>query len=107
MVLPMSIPLTTPDQDLYYQYSDGRDLLAVTLVEREHLLRELVDLAIAARGISSARTIPRFDVARAQILLYRLSVADETIDSLVEIVNDYAERGGFMPVEGIPKRSEK
>ncbi len=91
--------MTTPDQDLYYQYSDGWDLLAVTLVERENLLRELADLATAARGLGSARLIPRFDVAQAQSLLYRLSVVNETVDSLIEIINEYAERGGFTPLE--------
>jgi hypothetical protein len=90
--------MTTPDQDLYFQYSDGRDLLAVTLVEREHLLQELGALTAAAQGIGVWR-ITRFDVTHAQSLLYRLSVVTEAIDSLIESINDYAERGGFTPVE--------
>ncbi len=85
------LPMTTPDQDLYFQYSDGQDLLAVTLVEREHLLRELGALTTAAQGISSGWwRITRFDVAHAQSLLYRLSAVTDAIDSLIEIINDYA-----------------
>jgi|SRR6266508_10261 len=94
--------MTTPAQDAYYQYSDGMKLLSETLVEREQLLRELEHLAKAPQGKSSAEIIPRFNVVRAQLLLFDLSVIAEKIDMLVIQINTYADQCGQPRVEITP-----
>jgi hypothetical protein len=91
--------MITTNQDLYYQYSDGKDLLSASIMEREQLLRELENLAKAPQGQGSSEIIVRFDVARAQTLLFELSVLTEKIDSLVVLINNYAEKGGLPRVE--------
>jgi hypothetical protein len=91
--------MTTPAQDAYYQYSDGMRLLSETLTEREQLLRELEEVAKAPQGQDSSQIIIRFDVARAQTLLFELSIITEKIDSLVVLVNSYAEKCGKPQVE--------
>src|SRR5689334_8570761 len=94
--------MTTPAQDANYQYSDGMKLLSETLVEREQLLRELEGLAKAPQGKSSTEIIARFNVVRAQTLLFDLSVIDEKIDMLVVQINTYAEQCGQPRVEITP-----
>jgi hypothetical protein len=37
-------------------------------------------------------TIPRFDITRGQTLLYELSFGTERIDSLIVLINGYAEK---------------
>ena len=91
--------MTTPAQDAYYQYSDGMRLLSETLTEREQLLRELEEVAKAPQGQDSSQIIIRFDVARAQTLLFELSIITEKIDSLVVLINSYAEKCGKPQVE--------
>ena len=91
--------MTTPAQDAYYQYSDGMRLLSETLTEREQLLRELEEVAKAPQGQDSSQIIIRFEVARAQTLLFELSIITEKIDSLVVLINSYAEKCGKPPVE--------
>ena len=91
--------MTTPAQDAYYQYSDGMKLLSETLVVREQMLRELEGLAKAPQGRSSTEAIARFNVVRAQMLLFDLSVMDEKIDLLVIQINTYAEQCGQPRVE--------
>ena len=91
--------MTTPAQDAYYQYSDGMRLLSETLTEREQLLRELEEVAKASQGQGSAEIITRFDVARAQTLLFELSIITEKIDSLVVLINIYAEKCGKPRLE--------
>jgi hypothetical protein len=91
--------MTTPAQDAYYQYSDGMRLLSETLTEREQLLRELEEVAKAPQGQDSSQIIIRFDVARAQTLLFELSIITEKIDSLVVLINTYAEKCGKPRVQ--------
>ena len=91
--------MTKPAQDAYYQYSDGMKLLSETLTEREQLLRELEEIAKAPQGQGRAEIITRFDVARAQTLLFELSITTEKIDSLVVLINTYAEKCGKPRVE--------
>ena len=91
--------MTILDQDVHYQYSDGRDLLSATLMERELLLRELEELAKAPQGTGSTESIARFDVVRAQALLFELSIIADKIDSLIIQINKYAKKCGKPRVE--------
>ncbi len=86
--------MTILDQDVHYQYSDGRDLLSATLMERELLLRELEELAKAPQGSGNTESIARFDLFRGQALLFELSVIADNIDSLIIQINGYAEKCG-------------
>lgn len=91
--------ITTPDQDIYYQYSDGKDLLSASLIERRQLLEELENLANAPQELRTDGSIARFDVTRGQTLLYELSFISERIDSLIVLINNYAEKCGEPRVE--------
>ena len=84
----------TMNYDAYYQYSDGRDILSMTLIQRENLLRELKALADAPQGNGGSETITEFDLLRAQELLYELSLLAEKIISLAVQINCYAETIG-------------
>jgi hypothetical protein len=88
-------------QDTIYQYLDGKDLLHVTLTERQRLLQELGQLAIAHLEASRPETVMAFPLVRAQTLLFELSVISEYIDALIVEVNSYAERCGKPRVERI------
>jgi hypothetical protein len=91
--------ITTPGQDIYYQYSDGRDLLSAALIERRQLLQELENLVSIPQEARTDGTIPRFDITRGQTLLYELSFVTERIDTLIVLINGYAERCGKPRVE--------
>ena len=95
----MAQMITTPDQDIYYQYSDGRDLLSATLLEHRQLLQELETLAKASQETQTDGAITRFDISRGQTLLYELSFVTERIDSLIVLINGYAEKCGKARVE--------
>jgi len=86
--------ITTPDQDCYDQYSDGRDLLSAALIERRQLLTELKNLAKAPDVTRTDGIITRFDITSGQTLLYELSFVTERIDSLIVLINGYAEKCG-------------
>ena len=88
----MANVITTPDQDIYYQYSDGRDLLSATLIERRQLLQELETLASVPQETRTDGAITRFDMTRGQTLLYELSFVTDRIDSLIVLINGYAEK---------------
>jgi len=90
---------TPPDQDIYYQYSDGRDLLSATLIERRELLEELEKLAEAPQEPRTDGSLTRFDITRGQTILYELSFVTERIDSLIVLINGYAEKCGQPSVE--------
>ena len=94
--------MTLPDQDASYQYIDGRELLNATLAERAPLLQELENLAKAPQGTGSDEIIYRFDMTRAQTLLFELSILTERIDPLIILINMYAETCGKPTVEAIP-----
>jgi hypothetical protein len=91
--------MTLPEQDATYQYLDGRELLSAALTEREQLLQELETLAKAPRGTGREESILRFDMTRAQTLLFELSILTERIDSLIVLINLYAETCGKPKVE--------
>ena len=91
--------IATPDQDIYYQYADGRDLLSAALIERRQLLEELENLTKAPQESLNDGIITRFDIARAQTLLYELSFVTERIDTLIVLINGYAEKCGKPHVE--------
>jgi hypothetical protein len=91
--------MTTPNQDIYYQYSESRESLTASLIERDQLLGELETLSKAPQGRVSSQIIVRFDLARGQALLFELSVITEKIDSLVVLINSYAQKVGMPPVE--------
>jgi hypothetical protein len=95
----MATMIITPDQDIYYQYLDDRGLLSATVIERRELLQELENLAKATQETRPDGAIPRFDVARGQTLLYELSFLTERIDSLIVLINGYAEKCGKPRVE--------
>ena len=86
--------ITTLDQDIDYQYSDGRDLLSATLIERRQLLQQLENLASAPQETQTDGTITRFDITRGQTLIYELSFVTERIDTLIMLINGYAEKCG-------------
>jgi hypothetical protein len=91
--------ITTPDQDIDYQYSDGRDLLSAALIERHQLLRELENLVVAPLEPRTDGGITRFEITRGQTLLYELSFVTERIDTLILLINGYAEKCGKPRVE--------
>jgi hypothetical protein len=91
--------MTTLDQDILYQYSDGRDLLSAILMERDLLLRELEEMAQAPQGTVNTEHIVRFDLLGAQALLFDLSIITEKIDALMVEINGYAEKSGKPRVE--------
>jgi len=93
--------MTIPNQDIYYQYSESRELLTATLIERNQLLRALESLSKASQGPVSTEIIARFDLGRAQTLLFQLSVITKKIDSLIILINSYAEKAGMPQVEMI------
>jgi hypothetical protein len=95
----MAKMITMPDQDIYYQYANGRDLLSATLIERRQLLWELETLAKAPEETRRDGAIVRFGRTRAQTLLCELSLVTERIDSLVVLINGYAEQCGKPHVE--------
>ena len=97
-----SLSMTLTDQDVTYQYLDGRDLLNATLAERALLLRELETLTKAPQGTGNSEIIHRFDTTRAQTLLFELTILTERIDSLIVLINNYAEKCGKPRVETIP-----
>ena len=86
--------MTTIEQDTIYQYLDGWDLLAATLMERRQLLRELEQLAKAPQESPNTVTVAEFPVISAQALLYELSKIGENIDTLIGEINSYALRCG-------------
>src|SRR5215216_2755218 len=96
------LPKTTPDPDteLHQHYEDDTHLLALILEERDQLLRELKDVALAPLGTGTLERFMRFDLIRAQGLLFELSIRVQRIDSLIVQINSYAEQGG-MPLVGL------
>jgi hypothetical protein len=91
--------LITLDQDIYYQYSDGRDLLSAALIERRQLLAELENLVVTPQETRTDGAITRFDIMRGQTLLYELSFVTEQIDTLIVLINGYADQCGKPRVE--------
>lgn len=81
----------TINHDAYYQYSDGRDMLSITLMQRDNLLRELEALAKEPQGTGGTESIAGFDIVKAQSLLYEISIIAEEIDSLIVQINLYSE----------------
>ena len=79
------------DLDKICQYSDGEDFLNATLVEHERLLWELEYLAKEPQGDGSSDILNRLNLVKAQILLFERLMIGEKIDSLVVLVNHYAE----------------
>ena len=79
------------DLDKIFQYSAGRDLLSAALVEHERLLWELENLAKEAQREVSLDLTNRLNLIKTQILLFERLMIGEKIDSLVVLVNHYAE----------------
>jgi hypothetical protein len=79
------------DLDKLYQYSGGMDLLSDTLVEHERLLWELEYLAKEPKRDDNSDIKNRLNLIKAQILLFERLMIGEKIDSLVLLVNHYAE----------------
>ena len=79
------------DLDKIYRYPDGRDLLDATLVEHERLLWELEYLAKEPQQDSNSEIANKLKLVKAQILLFERLMIGKSIDSLVVLVNHYAE----------------
>jgi hypothetical protein len=74
-----------------YQYSGGIDLLSAILMKHERLLWELEQLAKEPQHDSNSDITNRWNLVKAQILLFERLMIGERIDSLVVLVNHYAE----------------
>jgi len=98
--------MTISHSDAYYQYVDGKKLLSTTLLERERLLHQLEKLAKAPQKSTVKSGIIRFDLAKAQELLYELSLLRENIDSLVSEINRYAKQCDLPSIERIELESK-
>ena len=96
---------TAPGQALSDQYTDDRNLLSITIVERDQLLQELETQAHAPQGKGTLEQFTQFDIRKAQSLLFELAVKVKKIDYLIVHINSYAERGG-MPLVGLAYREE-
>ena len=96
--------MMTIEQDTIYQYHDGWHFLDKAIIERGQLLRELEQLAKAPQSTPIIECVAEFPLARAQTLLFELSVIGEHIDALIREVNRYAER---CSKPGIPGRKTK
>jgi hypothetical protein len=79
------------DLDKIFQYSAGRDLLSAALVEHERLLWKLEKLAKDPQRETSLDHTNRLNLIKTQILLFERLMIGEKIDSLVVLVNHYAE----------------
>jgi hypothetical protein len=73
------------------QYSNGEDFLSATLVEHERLLWELEHLAKEHERENDSDITNRLNLVKSQILLFERLMIGEKIDSLVVLVNHYAE----------------
>ena len=87
------------DLDKIYQYVDGRDLLNAALVEHERLLWELEDLAKEPQRDANSNLTNKLNLVKAQVLLFERLMIGEKIDSLVILVNHYAEKLSKPPIE--------
>ena len=85
--------------DKIYQHADGRDLLNATLVEHERLLWELEDLAREPQRDANSNLTTKLNLVKAQILLFERLMIGEKIDSLVVLVNHYAEKLSEQRIE--------
>ena len=79
------------DLDKIFQYSGGMNLLSDTLMEHQRLLWELEYLAKTTHQEGNSDIANRLNLVRAQILLFERLLIGERIDSLVVLVNHYAE----------------
>jgi hypothetical protein len=79
------------DLDQIFQYPAGRDFLSVALVEHERLLWELEYLAKEPQRDPDSDIANKLNLIKTQILLFERLMIGEKIDSLVVLVNHYAE----------------
>ena len=75
-----------------YQHPDGIDFLNATLVEHERLLWELEYLAREPERDADSNITNKLNLIKAQVLLFERLLIGERIDSLVVLVNHYAEK---------------
>ena len=80
------------DLDKIYKYPYGRDLLNAALVEHERLLWELEDLAREPQRDANSNLTNKLNLVKVQVLLFERLMIGEKIDSLVILVNHYAEK---------------
>jgi hypothetical protein len=79
------------DLDKIYQYSGGMDLLGTTLLQHERLRWKLEYLAKDPQWAGNSDITNRLNLVKTQILLFERLMIGEKIDSLVVLVNHYAE----------------
>jgi len=70
----------------------GSDLLNEILVEHERLLWELEDLAREPQRDANSNITNKLNLVKAQVLLFERLMIGGKIDSLVVLVNHYAEK---------------
>jgi hypothetical protein len=75
-----------------YQHPDRIEFLNATLVEHERLLWELEYVAREPERDADANITNKLNLLRAQILLFERLMIGEKIDSLIVLVNHYAEK---------------
>jgi len=79
------------DLDIVHKYSKDANLLSATLVECERLLWELEYLAKEPQQKGNFNIANRLNLVKAQKLLCERLMIGEKIDSLVVLINHYAE----------------
>ena len=79
------------DLDIIHKYSKDSDLLSAALSECERLLWELEYLAKKPQQEDNSDITNRLNLVKAQKLLCERLMIGERIDSLVILVNHYAE----------------
>jgi hypothetical protein len=80
------------DLKTIYKYPYGSDLLNDILVEHERLLWKLEDLAREPQRDANSNLANKLNLVKAQVLLFERLMIGGKIDSLVVLVNHYAEK---------------
>ena len=86
------------DPDTIYQHADDKDLLSAALAECEQLLWDLEHLMKDRQQQDNSDITNKIDLVRAQKLLYERLIIGERIDSLVILINHYANKAGQLGV---------
>lgn len=87
------------DLNTLYECADDRDLLNATLAECKKLLWDLEHLVKDPERQENPAITNKIDLVKTQILLYERLMIGEKIDSLVVLMNHYAQKAGQPGVE--------
>jgi len=93
------------DYDALGKYTEGRDLLANHMEERDKALRELESLISNCMGSHSGLII-RLDIAKAQDIISKLADIEVKIHSTITAINTNADKCGKpqMIIRDIPPK---